>query len=63
LIEGAEHQPLDHLVQMRALVGVHDARCIAAQFQRYLLVPGMGFQIPADLPAGEREQFQAFVLH
>ena len=63
LIKRAEHQALHHALQVRSLVGVDDARGIAAQFQHHLLVPGACLEFPAHLAAGERQQFEALVFH
>ena len=63
LVIGAEHQPLDDVVDVRARIGVDDAGGVAAQLQGDLLAPGLRLQVPADHPAGEAEQGDALVLH
>src|SRR3546814_10388636 len=60
LIEGAEDDPRERVVQVGVLVDDH--RGIAAEFEHDLLLARFGLQIPTDARrAGEGEQFQPLV--
>ena len=61
LVEGAEHDALDHGVEVEARIVVDDARRVAAEFQHHLLLAGARLQVPADQAAGEAEQLEALV--
>ena len=60
LVEGAEDDPLDRVVEVGVLVDDH--RRVAAQLEHHLLLAGLGLEVPADAGrAGEAEQLQPLV--
>jgi hypothetical protein len=62
LIKCAKDHALDNEVQAVALIGIDDARRVAAEFQHHLLLASARFQVPAHgRRAGERQQLEAFV--
>ena len=61
LVVRAEHHSFDDVVEFFLLVRIDDAGGIAAEFEHDFLAPGLRFQLPADLAAGEREQLEALV--
>ena len=46
LVEGAEDDPLDRVVEVG--VAVDDHRGIAAELEHHLLLAGLGLEVPAD---------------
>ena len=46
LVEGAEDDPLDRVVEVG--VPVDDHRRVAAELEHHLLLAGLGLQVPAD---------------
>ena len=61
LIEGAEDDPFQRIIQIG--IPVDDHRCIPAEFEHHLLFARLGLERPADgRRAGEAEQFQPLVF-
>ena len=60
LVEGAEDDPLERVVEVG--VRVDDHRRIAAELEHHLLLAGLGLEVPADAGrAGEAQQLQPLV--
>ena len=60
LVEGAEDDPLDRVVEVG--VRVDDHRGVAAELEHDLLLAGLGLELPADAGrAGEAEQLEPLV--
>ena len=63
LVEGAEHQALDHGIEAVALVGVDEAGRVAPEFEDHFLAAGLGLEFPAHGGrAGETQQLQPIVV-
>src|SRR5690606_36723450 len=62
LVIGARDQPLDHLVEFDARVGIDNTGRVATKLQHHLLSPGAGLEVPADQTAGETQQRDTLVL-
>jgi hypothetical protein len=61
LVEGAEDDALDRIVEIG--VAIDDHRRIAAQFQHHLFLAGLGLELPTDRwRSGEAEQLEPVIF-